>query len=191
MKRRYRRMASNRRLRPIPVPLSPDHVNWTKNALPCPVRPRPWPGFSRRLAGLAPNRRNSCSSDDRARQTDCSRSRKPPERPRGRALICRDAEDRGIPRIGLVGFSLPPRTGVRGGCSITFCLRAEHEFCLERETSNIESRRIGRIGRPRMSNGDGTAREPLRADELDGGTGPSEHDGSVGNQSPPSRAERE
>ena len=45
----------------------------------------------------------------RACQTDSSRSRKPPERPRSRALFCRDAEDRGIPCVELTPGDWRPR----------------------------------------------------------------------------------
>ena len=52
------------------------------NARPFPMRPRPW---------------------------HASRSRKPPERPRSRALFCRDAEDRGIPCVELTTGGWRPR----------------------------------------------------------------------------------
>ena len=127
---------------------------------------------------------------------------------RSRASIRGDGKIRCTPRIEPIGSTilLAPRTGVPDNCSVTFCLRVKHVFCIAPETSYIESRRIGRSSRPRLSNGPRTASpanpqpvgsrshfpcERLRADELDSGTGPSEHDGSVGNQSPPSRAERE
>jgi len=64
----------------------------------------------------------------------------------------------------------------------------KHDFLHELETRTSQGCGIRHFGRRRLSTGHGPA---IAADELDSGTGPSEHDGSAWNQSASSRSQRE
>src|SRR5256885_14076866 len=106
-----------------------------------------------------------------------------------RKLFAKANEEKsGDQLAGLAAGSERERVAPRSFSDNIFGSRVKHDFRRALETATVEGCHVRRFSHPRFSDGHGTA---IAANELDGRTRPSKHDGSARDQSAPSGPERE